>query len=148
MNQPPTHEQLHESQLELLTASYSQAKAYFNLVIVGGYASFFGLWKLTEDLLEPRQKLLAALLMSVSVVTFVFWEISQMILTNQSLIGIANAVNDPANFLEKIQEHAKSSQKRMLKIRWFWPAQLFVTISTAVGGGGVLMYAFVSGLLK
>jgi hypothetical protein len=41
----------------LLTASYNQAKAYFNMVIMGGYAAFFAIWVMVSDELTSRLEL-------------------------------------------------------------------------------------------
>jgi uncharacterized membrane protein (DUF2068 family) len=74
-----------ESQIKIVSASYDKAVAYTNLIILGGYASFFGLWHLTKDYIGFKQALWAALLMLVSVCVFVFFEVYKMTVTT---IGI------------------------------------------------------------
>ncbi len=46
--------QIFERQKELITHVMGQAMVYTNLIIVGGYASFFGLWSLTREHLSKE----------------------------------------------------------------------------------------------
>lgn len=141
-------EELHKAQLELITAAYSQAKAYFNMVIVGGYAAFFALWAFVKDELSSGQTLWSALFISVSLVAFVSWEVLQMIASSNSLLGISRAVNDPQNFIRLIQEYQENEQKSAIRFRIAWIVQLCITVSTALIAAGILMYGFVIGLWR
>ncbi|EJC6960356.1 hypothetical protein MX910_004386 [Vibrio vulnificus] len=66
-----------EAQIKILTASYDKMAAYTNLVVVAGYATFFGLWNLTKDILSPDQKLWSALLIAISASVFVIFEVTK-----------------------------------------------------------------------
>lgn len=65
-------------------STYSNAvesTARYNSIVVGiGYAGFFGLWSMIRDQApqSPTLHALAALLVSVSLMVFVFWEVSTM----------------------------------------------------------------------
>ena len=144
----PSLEELHAAQLGFLKENYSQAKAYFNLVIVAGYAGFFGLWKLADQNLSDGEKLWSALLLSVSLTSFVAWEVGQMIFTSRSMVGIAEATKDLPDFGRLIMEHGEREKERIRKLIHWWRIALLLTIFPAVGGAGILMWAFVAGLLR
>lgn len=63
---------------ESVKVSIESAKSYLNFVLLIGYGSFFGIWKLMEDELTREQRFWAALLMSASLAIFVLWEVVRM----------------------------------------------------------------------
>ncbi len=78
-------EKIVETQIKIVTASCDKAVAYTNVIVVAGYAGFFGLWTLTKAYLSKCQALWAALFMLVSAATFVFFEVYKMTFTTRSL---------------------------------------------------------------
>jgi hypothetical protein len=50
-------EKIIEAQIKIITASYDRAVAYTNVIVVAGYAAFFGLWTLTKPYLCKTQAL-------------------------------------------------------------------------------------------
>ena len=138
----------YDNQLKLLTAAYSQAQAFFNVVIVAGYAAFFALWKLADPALGDLQELGAAFLLSFSLICFVTWQVAQMFITSRSLLGIATAVKDPVEFPRLIEEHNEQEAIRMRSLGRVWRVVLVLTILPAAGGAAILMWAFVAGLFN
>lgn len=55
--------------------SFDKAEQYFKAIQLGGYAAFFALWSLTKEWLHPIWASIAAVLMIISVSTFVIWEV-------------------------------------------------------------------------
>src|SRR5688572_20847673 len=78
-------EKIIETQIKIITASYDKAAAYTNLIVVAGYAAFFGLWTLTKPYLPRELALWAALLMLLSAATFVVFEVYKMNVTSRDL---------------------------------------------------------------
>ena len=54
-------QQLLDAQKELLSAAFSRANAYTNLILGAGYAGFFAVWAFTKDHLTPPQLFWSAL---------------------------------------------------------------------------------------
>ncbi len=86
-----------DTQVKIVAALYDKSIAYTNLIIIAGYASFFGMWAFTKQYLSPKQVLWSALIMSVSIVTFVFFEVIKMTTTSRSLLARSKATFDPAS---------------------------------------------------
>ena len=64
--------QAREATIEIQAAAYDRAAAYSNLILLGGYAGAFALWAYTRDLLTPKATILIALLLAISLATFIF----------------------------------------------------------------------------
>ncbi len=143
-----------DTQIKILGALYDKSISYTNLIIVAGYASFFAIWSFTKEYLSPRQVLWAALLMSVSIVTFVFFEIIKMTVTSRSLLARSKAVSDPAaandpqRILGNLREFELQSQRDIVWFGKFWICALVVCVSTAVLAIAILFSAFISSLIQ
>ncbi len=61
--------------IKIQSAMFSSGQAYTNVVIIGGYAASFTIWSYTRLYLAERAAIWAALLLMISVVTFIGWEI-------------------------------------------------------------------------
>ena len=73
-------EKMVEAVSKLVTTTYDKAVAYTNLILIAGYASFFALLGATKSLLHERTTVIAALLMAISVSSFILFEVYKMIL--------------------------------------------------------------------
>ncbi len=140
--------ELLEAQKELLSSSFSHAQAYTNAVILGGYASFFAIWNFTKPQLTDGQILWSALLMSLSLMSFVAFEIYGMIFRSQSILELAKAVNDPGHFETLLKEHKEKEKTRATKYGKVWVIALAISVSAGFGAAGVLMWAFIRELFK
>lgn len=147
-------EKIIETQIKIVTASYEKAVAYTNVIVIAGYAAFFGLWTLTKDYISKDQALWAALLMSVSAATFVFFQVYQMVFTAQSLNSKYLSLDERLKGktaeailteLKSLDEEAKRAVLRLLPI---WRIHLLIAVSTGLVGIGVLAYAFIAALFS
>lgn len=143
-----------DAQIHIVTAMYSQGAAYTNLVILGGYASFFGLWQLTSQHLSKRQSLWAALLMLVSICIFVFFEVYKMSLTSHQtykqakLLSSPEARTDPNVLLKRLNDLQIIQEGQAAVSMLVWMLALALTVLFALSAVCVLVYAFISGLLQ
>jgi hypothetical protein len=142
-----------DTQIKIIAALYDKAVAYTNLIIIAGYASFFALWSLTKDYLSQRQALWSAIIISISIITFVFFEVIKMIVTSSSLLARTKAISDPAaendpnKILANLREYDLQAQKDVIWFGKFWNYTLLVTVSTALVAIAILFCAFITGLL-
>jgi hypothetical protein len=142
-----------ENQIKIFSALYDKAVAYTNIIILGGYASFFGLWSLTKSYLPPGLARLAALLMLLSVLTFVLFEVIKMVVTNRSLhrqsliLSDPKGINDPSILLRRLQEFSQAERIASIRFIRVWVVNVAIAVSTGLAAAGILLYCFVSGLI-
>jgi len=145
-------EKLAAAQLKLLTTSYDKAASYTTVVIFGGYAGLFALWQLTKEHLSREQVLWSGLLLVVSLVAFVFFEVTKMVLVSRQVFRKARALENPENRrnlhkLVAILDGMEQSYVENLKPLFaFWAITVGIAVSGAVGGAGILVYSFVAAL--
>lgn len=143
-----------EQQIKIVTATYSHAAAYTNLVLLGGYAGFFGLWQLAKDHLSRPQVLWSALLILISLVFFIAFEVTKStvqsvaILKKAKVLESAGAKSNPEQALAALQAFDQAYQRSMSTFMRYWAFTVFICASTAIGGVSIMAYAFVSGILK
>lgn len=138
-------EQLLEDLRKLQADQFERANNYTNIVIGGGYAGAFAIWSLVSDVLSKNQRAWIGMLLLVSILVFVMWEVTKMILIGvhaQNFVRLAAA--EPLH-LEKLLQEQKSAEVRLHhKLGIIWARFVLpVTIGTALVAAGVLVYAFV-----
>jgi len=140
--------ELLSAQKELLAHAFGQAQAYTNVVLAAGYAGFFAIWSFLKPELSKVQIFWSALLVSVSLATFILWEVYQVSYRSRSLLSLARAVDDPARFHEHMLKYRQSEQDRLIELKRLWVGTYAVTVLTGFAGVGVLLWAFVQTLWR
>lgn len=135
-----------EAQKELLSFAFSQAQAYTNVVLIGGYAGFFGIWTQMANGITQATKFWSGLLISLSIGGFIVWELYGMVSRSQSLMGIARAVNSPEKYEELISQHKVHEQARMIRLGRLWVCAIAFIASTGFSALGIMLSAFIHGL--
>jgi len=120
--------------------NFEKAEQYLRAMQLGGYAAFFALWSITRDSLSPVWGSLAAVLMLISIVTFVIWEVSKATILTFSLKSYANlAGRRIEEFIKvKVSERTRQESAVMMLAKsraTFW----IVSIATALLGVGLLL---------
>ena len=142
-----------DSQIKLASAIYDKAMTYTNLIIMAGYAGFFGLWSITKDNLTPKQVLWSALFLLISLSSFVFFETVKMIvnacfmLSRNSALKRLPGTQNVDEIINILKEHDKTTESRHVKFTYFWIIALIIIIPTALIGVSILMYSFIVNLL-
>lgn len=140
------NEQL-ENTIKIITAVYSSARAYTNVVIIAGYAAFFAAWGFLRNDISHRASLFALLLMMVSATVFVFFEIGKMIWSSLSIRRYSQALygEDPLGAVKSLGE---TEQREAVVFGRIWIWMLIVTIVFGVAALGVLAFNLVTVLLQ
>lgn len=142
-----------ETQIKIISASFDKAVTYTNVIIIGGYAGFFGLWTLTKQHLTAAQARWSALFMLLSVCTFVFFEVYKMVVTTKALHERAKILEDPDAktnpkvLLEKLREYEQSYKRTNVSFIRAWWINVVIAVTTALVAVGILLFSFVCGLL-
>lgn len=137
-----------EAQKELLSSAYSQAQAYTNLILGAGYAGFFAAWGFTRDQLSPPQILWSALLVTLSLLSFVLFEVYKSFYTSQALLGLSHTVQNPAQFPQLLEKWKADRRSADIRFGRIWAGTFWVTLLSGLGGGIVLIYGFVASLIN
>lgn len=146
-------EEIINSQIKLASAIYEKAITYTNLIIMAGYAGFFGLWSVTKDKLTPKRVFWSALFMVISLCSFVFFEVAKMIFTSCFMLSRNSAIKKLPNaqniesIINLLREHDKTTESRNVKFAVFWVIANIIIIPTAILGASILMYSFIVNLL-
>ncbi len=128
---------------KIMTAAYSQAMAYTNVVIIAGYAAAFTIWNFTRAYLPEPTVLWIALLLTISAAVFVAFEIYKMIVNARNLRSFQGAVTlgqSPEEFQAAMKDFQSREQRRTLEITGVWVVTLCIVIPT--GYGAVLILAW------
>lgn len=143
-----------ETQIKIISAVYDKAVAYTNIVIIGGYAGFFGLWTLTKQYLTAAQARWSALFMLTSASIFIFFEVYKMVITTKKvLLPWAKILEDPDDrtnpdmLLDKLHKYEQSLKRNNLPFIRIWWIHVAVAVVTALIAVSILLFSFVCGLL-
>ncbi|MDP1700836.1 MAG: hypothetical protein Q8L53_07760 [Aestuariivirga sp.] len=132
--------------LETQTAAFGHAQTYTTVVIFGGYAGLFGIWSFTRESLSEGTNVWVGLLIGISMLTFVSFEIFKMIVHTREHIKVRNlllAQLTPAQFLSKhaslVKENNLTIQRVVIPV---WVAALIISAGTGVGAAIILLSCF------
>lgn len=141
-----------DTQIKIVTAAYNQSVAYTNLILLAGYAGFFGIWQLTKEHLTQGQTLWSALLILVSLLFFVLFEIVKMILITKltirkaKLLKSSEVTSSPSSTLKALKEVESSFERSAGPFMVYWVVSIAISLTTALVAAAILVYAFISGL--
>lgn len=132
---------------EIVTHTYSSGVNYTNIIIVAGYAAFFTVWKSMKTDLSKIIMLSSCLSVSISVILFILSEIHKMISTTMFNKGFfSNIESDlPPTFIDDYRKKAQSHERKMFRT---WLIYFLPTLVFGLLGGGLLLYAFSSSLIR
>jgi hypothetical protein len=137
-----------EAVKELTAHSFSQARAYTNVVLAAGYAGLFGLWSTFKDALPQQAKLLCGLLIATSLALFLCWELLGMFVRHRMLAGMTRLLSAGDAFEGLLENHAAKERNLQIRVLILWPYFLWPTIVTGFGAFFVLLFSFVQRLLE
>jgi hypothetical protein len=154
MTDEETRQHIVEQQIKLLTASYDKAMAYTNLIIIAGYAGFFGLWNLCKDLLSQKQETYSALFMLCSLTIFVLFEVFKTFSIQAQNRKMAKIFFSPeANktletYRAALQTFEIEDKKSRIHFYRFWVCAFIPTLAFGILADGILVLAFILKLLN
>ena len=128
---------------------YDKASTYTNLIIVAGYALFFTFWGNIKSEVDVFWGKISVILLIISVLFFIMWEIGMMIFTslNFKKINTLNRVS-PDKFETEMNKMKKEEEKFQIVLSRIWFLELLVTIIPGILGVFILVIAYVKTLFK
>lgn len=127
---------------------YDKGLTYSQVILGLGYAGLLAVWVGTKEYLEPRFVVWSALLVTISVLAYVLFEVTQMIyLTSLGLALNKSMSRSKGNYSHALDEYARSEQRMKGVLLLVWAVVLAIALPTGLGAAGVLVWAFVRRLL-
>lgn len=130
--------------LHLLVSTFQKGRDYTNFIIAAGYAAFFALWVDMAADIERAPRLLSGGLMTLSVVTFVMWELVKAVGVMRDGDRIATAIWQSSSRAE-LPRRAREAERLIniddVKREELWPAFFLTSTITGFVAGAVLALA-------
>jgi hypothetical protein len=139
-----------EEQVAIDAASFDKMNAYVNLIIFGGYAGFFAIWSFTNDQLPEKARIWTGLLVGISLLFFISWEVLRASLQSSSVVKAfkLSLENLEANEYQAQRSALKKKTERQTKLLInLWGRFLLLTVLPGLAGGLLLAYNFVATLI-
>ena len=134
--------------IDIHSKAFDRAAAYTNLIMLGGYAAGFAIWNFTRDHLTAKASAWVAILLLLSVTTFVLFEIYKMVINAKFSTNIAKILRQQkpiADQMADIQEYErKVSSDGLLIFMRVWVVVLVFSVSTALIAAMILIWNFVA----
>ena len=149
-----TLDEIVEAQISVVTATFNNAAAYTNLIMLAGYAGFFGLWQLTAEYLSKNQKLWSALLILISLLLFVIFEVVKMVVITHGVrkkaevLNSPNTAGSPERTLVALQALEKALDRSTKPFMLYWAITTGLCVATGLGGVAILSSAFICSLMQ
>lgn len=136
-----------ETLIKVLSALYDKAAAYTNLIMVAGYAGFFAVWANMKGFMTPTEMRLSALSMIFSLLIFVLWEVTKMILTSRNLHRLLEVLNaPPTEFDARLKKQQRDERVFNIGFLRAWRIVLVCAIVPALFAAGTLVFSFITNL--
>jgi hypothetical protein len=142
-NQKNEIDQRIDIMIKVASTLYDKAVAYTNVIILAGYAAFFTVWSNMKARMSHTEMLVAAFCITFSLVFFVFWEVTKMIINSKSLTGLLNVLKAPSQeFDQRLAELQKADHKLNIRLLQFWIVFLIFTVVPGLIAAAVLLWSF------
>jgi hypothetical protein len=144
-------ERVRSIHIDILTKGFDRASAYTNLVMFGGYAGAFTIWNFTRDMLGTLAQASVALLLIISLVTFIFFEVFKMVINAKAVFrqrAILTKGMPPEQFFTELRQLEQQENLRIAKIIMpIWRVAMVITVFTALGAFGILLWVFAANVI-
>ncbi|WP_323909814.1 hypothetical protein [Aeromonas caviae] len=129
---------------EIYSSSWSAAATYTNVIILAGYAGYFGLLSTLKDYVSPLGLLLSGFFMALSLAFFVFHEVFRMAFVGVQYNKIFKDLEEGDNIFEKMKDNV---QKYNVITSRVWLFAFCPTVLFGLIGVGSVIYSFCKSLV-
>ncbi|MBI4780641.1 MAG: hypothetical protein HY785_04895 [Oscillatoriophycideae cyanobacterium NC_groundwater_1537_Pr4_S-0.65um_50_18] len=129
--------------LEIISRLQTSNASYTNLILAAGYAAFFAFWSTLKSDMPIKLYATSGLLMVLSLMFFIAWEIIKMIWTTLALRSIEGKLTSrppEPDTMAKFQQEINAFDRRIGRL---WIYFLFPTITCGITSGLCLVGFFV-----
>lgn len=128
--------------IESISIAFDKVSVYTNIVILGGYGAYWGIWKETKDHIAWAFSAVAMILIILSIAVFICFEVFKMISFISFLDNsreIINSQNSAVERCEKIDQYCDAQRRRNVKNSKLWIVTFVTTASAAFLAVATLM---------
>jgi len=149
-----TADKISDFYTKIVGAQFDKSVAYTNLIVIGGYATFFALWSQVKDHLAPLYELLSASSILISGTSFVFFEVYKMAFTAKLLRKQSDILRDesirnkPDEILKRFEQYENAAHQASIGFGRIWLASFWVSVTFALLAICILFGGLISGLIK
>jgi len=130
-------------------AFHSFAMIYNNAIILAGYAVFFGIWAYTKQFLPAWAMQLTAVLMGLSAMAFVGFEIYKMTEVQKLAQTLTPTLKvESAHFFSALAAYQHSADETQIRLFQAQRPVLLFTLVTGFGAGLILVVFFAINLFR
>jgi len=102
---------------------FERASAYVNIIIAGGYAGAFAVWSLVGDVLSKTQRAWVGMLLLASILVFVMWEVTKMILLAfEAQQFVRLTATEPLKIEKTLKDQQAAALRLQHRLNLGWPA--------------------------
>jgi hypothetical protein len=128
---------------------YDKASAYIRIIIGLAYAGFFTVWAGTNRYMGRSAVLWSALLMSLSVMAYVAFEVVQMLFLSLAALKFSKAAQvNPLNLQASMETFRQWEIKSHRRLVGFWFMAIVLSVVPGFAAACVLVVSFVHRLLR
>lgn len=132
---------------KIITDSFAKLESYAKVIVGLGYAALLAIWSATKQALSERSLILSGMLILISILVYVFWEVGQnFFLTLQS--SKWNSSVQKEGLKVAISRAAEREKRYNPWLTRFWLAAFVISAVSGFGAAGILVYAFCLRLFK
>lgn len=122
---------------------YDKAANYTRVILSIGYVGFFAALSATKDQLNNRQAITSALLITLSLVFYVLFEVFQMLYQARWMMQLRKLVMaKPSQLTEALEEYNKKERRGATTLVRVWAVALVLTVVPGFSAAAILVYAF------
>jgi hypothetical protein len=140
-------EKLHDSLEERIIATQSQifdkAQSYMNVIVTLGYAGFFAIWNFVRESILTWDSEIIAILLGLSLITFIAWTVFSVFITSKSSIEMAKILtgdyDDRESMLEAVLAKERATRRLALNLQKLWFPTFMFSVISGFGAGAILM---------
>jgi hypothetical protein len=132
---------------KVVTAGYERMQSYSRVVIGLAYAGLLAVWSSTKQVLPERLLILSGLLIILSILAYVIFEVGQMLIYAWMGWRYAHtlAKKGVADALSEVEQREKRVRAPLLLS---WLIMFALAAVAGFGAAGILVYAFCRRLLR
>lgn len=149
INPAPVNASFLKELADLQSAMYDKASAYTKVIVGLGYGGFFVAWSGSKAHLSPKLLVSSALLVTVSLVLYLVFEICQTMIHSHFSIKFADTANKPtADVFGALRTYNSKASKWNTRLGSIWKVVFPISALTGLAGALILIYAFVTSLFR
>jgi len=127
---------------------FEQASNYAKLVLGLAYAGLLAIWAGTKNNLRPWELVSSALLICLSLLVYVVFEVFQVRLLSTSAVDLARTLNTPGLEFDAFENYKKRTMLAYERYFKVWNIVFIFCVTTGIVGALILVAAFIHSLWR